>query len=171
MQRKIYVIILMGLFPAMLLLAAPARQARGVPRPASDPFASAQYIPGNTGNYVGQINPAGSANYYVIWMNSLSRLDVNLTQLSANLDLELYNSSEMLVAGSYNTGTASQHVTVYYGPNTGDYMYYIKVFGATGTEVSSYALNITVTSWGDFEPNNNFADATSLEVYGTSTFA
>ncbi|HMF34835.1 MAG TPA: PPC domain-containing protein [Candidatus Lokiarchaeia archaeon] len=65
----------------------------------------------------------------------------------------------------------SESTTVYYGPTTGDYKYYIKVFGATGTEVSSYALNITVTSWGDFEPNNNFADATSLEVYGTSTFA
>ena len=71
---------------------------------------------------------------------------LSLTNLPANYELQLYNSSSILVGYSANTGTTSETVTFNY-PYAGTY--YAYVYGNSGAN-SGYCYNLKVQTSGLF---------------------
>lgn len=95
----------------------------------NDQFAAAEPVSFAT-DYLPLICPASDADWFVAYLTQPNKhLKFTLSSLPANYDLEVYNSSQQLIAGSYRTGTKKDSVIV---NNAAVGNYYVKVFGAGG---------------------------------------
>jgi hypothetical protein len=91
------------------------------------------------------ICPAGDIDWYKVSTTSTNKnVKITLTNLPADYDLYLYNSSLTLLSKSENSGTTSE--TVKYN-GAGAATYYVRVIGYNNaTSTSSYKLLATISS-------------------------
>jgi hypothetical protein len=107
---------------------------------------SATALPLNT-SLNGKICPANDADWFVVTLTSTGTLNVTLTNLPANFNLERFSGSSW-VQGSYNTGTTSESITV---NNATPGTYLFRVYGYQG--VTDDANDYTITA--NFTPGCN----------------
>src|SRR6185436_3833911 len=96
---------------------------------ANETFAAAKTIAVNT-NILAKICAASDVDWFKFTtLSTATKVKVTLTTLPADYDLFLYNSSNVLIASSVNSGTASE--TIIYNATTAA-TYYVKVLGYNG---------------------------------------
>ncbi len=122
----------------------------------NDNFSQAYYLSNNNlSSYIWTQNDVDYFRISVAHYNAI--LLVNLSNLTTNYDLYLYNSNQELVAISSNPTTNSEQI-LFSAKNVGDY--YIKIVGVNGgySNTAPYYLEIQ-TIIDAYEPNNNFSQA------------
>ncbi len=93
-----------------------------------------------------QINSAGDNDYY-IFNNTASqrRMQVTLTNLPADYDMQLYRTNGFLLRTSQNRGTASESFTL--NTNTIDsYIVYVYGYNGAFSNTQCYTLNIQLSA-------------------------
>lgn len=103
-------------------------------------LANAVQIPINT-NITGLINTATDKDYYKFTLANAGNITITLTNLPADYDLNLLNSSNVVLKKSKLRGTASETIT--YSAPAGTL--YIKINGFSGANNTSlcYTLNVS----------------------------
>lgn len=96
-------------------------------------ISGAATIPFNT-DVFGLINPSGDNDYYRFVITTGGTATASLTNLPANYNLRIYNSSGSLLASSTLSGTNNESISRTYSPGT----YYVRVNGQ-----NSSAFNAT----------------------------
>lgn len=111
-------------------------------------MSSSTLIPVNTDIY-GLINPSGDVDWFTFSSTNTSKnVKVTLTDLPADYNITLYNSSGMQIGISQNTGTADETI-IYNGKKSGTY--YIKVNGVNSgawDPIHCYTLRASISSSG-----------------------
>ena len=95
---------------------------------------------------------APDEDWYFIWLELDKSIIIEMDFLNSdgNLDLELYNSSNSLLIGSYTT---NDYESISYSVKQTD-NYYIRVYNQPNP---SYHLDIKIDD--KFEPNDDFSNA------------
>ncbi len=106
-----------------------------------DTFSTATTISIGT-SYNRDISTSSDLDYFKFTTSSAGTITVSLTGLTADLDVELYNSSQSFLDSSPNGGTTSEEI-IYPASSSGTF--YVKVLGGSGA-TSSYTLKVTFTS-------------------------
>jgi len=88
---------------------------------------------GNTGPHTLNASPAN--DYYRFTLSGRSSLNLSLTGLDSNVDLQLLGSSGVVLQQSTNTGLTAESVN-YTDLSAG--LYYIRVLAASGTANAHY---------------------------------
>ncbi len=117
------------------------------------------HAPGNNDYYLLTAGDSGTLNVDILFSHSLG-----------NLNLEVYNSNQSLLALS-NTTTDNESVSL---AVTGGQTYYVLVFGYEGATHRDYDLVIdgpAEVPADRFEPNDSFVEATDLGTLGDRTEA
>ncbi|NCF43633.1 MAG: S8 family serine peptidase [Proteobacteria bacterium] len=131
---------------------------------ANNDFASAQDIfsPGLLGGYVngsgtgpsGNLFSDGDEDYFRVSLSAGEKILLTIAESDADLDIELYDASQILVDDSLGTGN-TETLTA---PSTGDF--YIRVFPYSGasnyvlslsTAAISAAVQSNVNGWSSFD--------------------
>ncbi|MBW4695517.1 MAG: tandem-95 repeat protein [Lyngbya sp. HA4199-MV5] len=88
-------------------------------------------------------NSVGSLNndYYQFNLGTPSAVNLTLTNLTANLDVQLVNSSNQVLQRSTLSGTSAETMTSTLAAGT----YYVRVYAANG-DTSAYALNLLINN-------------------------
>ena len=104
---------------------------------AGDTLAQAQDIGSiyQPKHIMGSVNPSDRRDIYKFSTHQVGDLDFSLTGLSNNANIQLLDSEENLISGSYNTGTQDES-NIHENLVPGDY--YFKVYSSSGT---SYELD------------------------------
>lgn len=105
--------------------------------------------------YSDRIGGTDPNDYYRLSVSSQSALNLTLTGLSADADLELLNSSGVVIAHSRNWGTAPDAITRILDVGT----YYIRVYPFMGANTS---YNLTVSAATSNNPAFNLASGYGL---------
>jgi hypothetical protein len=95
----------------------------------------------------GTIAPANDIDYYKFTINSYGTIAVWLTNLPANYDLAVFNSSGAQIGISKNKGSKNESISLMVDAGT----YYAKVFpaGNANSATSCYTLRVqTITATG-----------------------
>jgi hypothetical protein len=139
----------------------------------NDGFATASVLAASDQTYNNlSIEVANDDDYYSLVPTATGTFAVSLAFLnsSGNINLELLNASQQLLANSASTADAEQ-LNV---PVTAGQTYYVRVFGAGGAINPSYSMTIDFEAAppGDaFENNDTFATARALsasnQTYGS----
>ncbi|MCS6783211.1 MAG: PPC domain-containing protein, partial [Gloeomargarita sp. SKYG98] len=111
-------------------------------------------------DWVGDADPN---DYYRLTLNQASVLNVTLSGLTADADLELYDGQGGFLAGSWNSGTAPDRVVRTLAPGT----YYLRVFPYAGS--TSYNLTVTASPLPTDGAGNTFETARPITVGPTTT--
>jgi predicted RNA-binding protein with TRAM domain len=130
----------------------------------NDSFAAARSLAASDqthGNL--SIDAPNDDDFYSLVPTATGTLSVNLAfqNSDGNINLELYNSAQQLLASSASTANAEQLSS----PVTAGQTYYIRVFGLSGATNSNYSMTIDPPEIppGDvFENNDTFATARAL---------
>lgn len=94
----------------------------------------------------GAVGTGDANDYFRIVMDEPGNLKVTLDQLSANLDMALYNSAGQQLGLSTRTGTSAETIG-FLGLNAGNY--YARVATGSSTANSNYRLTVNVDIAGD----------------------
>jgi len=118
------------------------------------------------------IHQFGNRDYYLLTAGDSGTLNVDIlfSHSLGNLDLGVYHSGKLLLAGSYSF-TDNESVSV---PVMGGQTYYVRVHGYGGAAHPDYDLVIDGPEGHPadrFEPNDSFAEATDLGTLGDRTEA
>ncbi|MDW8157637.1 MAG: fibronectin type III domain-containing protein [Bacteroidia bacterium] len=91
----------------------------------------------------GKICPTNDADWFVVTLTTTGTLNVTLTNLPANFNLERFDGSTW-VQGSYNTGTTSESIVV---NNATPGTYLFRVYGYQGVtdDINDYTIAATFT--------------------------
>ncbi|MFL0270024.1 M4 family metallopeptidase [Candidatus Clostridium radicumherbarum] len=118
--------------------------------------------------YNSYIFSSSDIDYYKVSPTSAGSITVNLTNLPADYDLYLVNSSGTVLAQSINGGTTSESLTY---SNSAAGTYYIKVIGYNGAYSTTQAYNLKATFSGSsvdpYEPNDSTSTAYAI-ISGTT---
>ena len=110
------------------------------------------------GTYNAAIESSSDVDLYSFVVTSQNNCQIDLSGLSDNVDIELYDMNWSYIGGSYGTGTTEAiNATL----NTG--IYYIYLYTCGGP--SNYTLSVNYGSGNDpdiYEPNNWFDQATPI---------
>lgn len=109
--------------------------------PSGNSFSTATPISIGT-VYAKEIDSSADVDYFVVTAESGGTINVVLTNLSADLDLELYDSGQNFLDTSWNGGAQDEEISY---DSDGVDTYYIKVVGWEGA-ISSYDLEVTFES-------------------------
>ncbi|MTJ45874.1 PPC domain-containing protein [Dolichospermum flos-aquae] len=85
------------------------------------------------------IGTADTNDYYSFNVGTQSNFSLNLTGLTADADVELFNSSGTVISGSYTDGIVSESITSQLSAGA----YYVRVFQYSGNTNYSLSLNAT----------------------------
>ncbi len=83
------------------------------------------------------VTTANSEDYYRFTLSGRSSVNLTLTELDANADLQLLNDVGTVLQASTNTGTTAEGVNL---TDLSAGVYYIRVFAASGTTSAHYTL-------------------------------
>jgi hypothetical protein len=105
---------------------------------------TAKTIPVNT-DITAKIGTAADVDWFKVTTTSTQKnIRVNLSNLPANYDLQLYNSKGNLLKTSSNTGTSAEQVTF---NTTKSGTYFVRVYGVSGaTNAACYTLRATISA-------------------------
>jgi hypothetical protein len=105
---------------------------------------TAKTIPANT-DITAKIGTAADVDWFKVTTTSTQKnIRVNLSNLPANYDLQLYNSKGNLLKTSSNTGTSAEQVTF---NTTKSGTYFVRVYGVSGaTNAACYTLRATISA-------------------------
>lgn len=107
-------------------------------------ISGAATIPFNT-DVFGLINPSGDNDYYRFVITTGGTATATLTNLPANYNLRIYNSSGSLLASSTLSGTNNESISRTYTPGT----YYVRVNGQNSSAFNAtncYTLKVQLGS-------------------------
>lgn len=104
------------------------------------------------------IGGSDTQDYYAFTLTGSNLARVSLTGLSADLDVEILNSSGTRLSAGTSSGTTSETPSAMLGAGT----YYVRVFKGLSSSSSNYSLSI---KFGD----DARADATSFGTVGSGT--
>lgn len=110
-------------------------------------FETAINIPLN-GYYYYYICPSGDEDWFKFYVASdgmYRDIDIFLSSLPANYDLELFTPSQLLFRSSTNSGTSDEHIDVNDTDIGGSWRILVKGNGAF-SENDSYAIRVTVSN-------------------------
>ena len=95
-------------------------------------------------NITGLISPSGDNDYYKFTTTSPNTyIKIDLTNLPADYDLKLYNSSGTTLATSQNGGTTAEQIK----RNTASAAtYYVRVYGYNGANSSTSCYNLLIST-------------------------
>ncbi|MDK2459957.1 pre-peptidase C-terminal domain-containing protein [Aphanizomenon sp. PH219] len=88
------------------------------------------------------IGTADTNDYYSFNVGTQSNFSLNLTGLTADADVELFNSSGTVISGSYTDGIVSESITSQLSAGA----YYVRVFQYSGDTNYSLSLNATAVA-------------------------
>lgn len=95
----------------------------------------------NSQNFTGTVNPLDPLNYYSFTLSGSSSINVSLSELNANADVELLNSNGEVLQTSAQLGTNSESLLTTLEAGS----YYIKVYVDAGT-TTDYELSLSAIS-------------------------
>jgi uncharacterized protein (DUF3084 family) len=129
----------------------------------NDTFATARALASSDQTYTNlTINAPNDDDYYALAPTATGTLDVSLSFLNAqgDINLELFDAAQQLLASSVSTTDAEQISLAVTAGQT----YYIRVFGAAGAVNPNHSLTINAPELPNdvFEENDTFATAGSL---------
>lgn len=110
----------------------------------SDPgnsLSTAQFIAINAGSqtYSDTVGTANPDDYYRFTWSGRSSVNLTLSALNANMDLQLLGSSGTVLQQASNTGTAAETVNL---TDLSAGVYYVRVFAAESTYLANYTLSL-----------------------------
>lgn len=129
----------------------------------------------NIGNLVGDrsfsdfVGISDTNDYYRFNLATASNVELSLTQLQADADIELFNSAGTLITFSENTGTNSELISRTLGAGS----YYVRVYPYLGTtnfplnSNTNYTLNLSAVPITD-GAGNTLNTAFNLGVLGSN---
>jgi trimeric autotransporter adhesin len=125
------------------LTITPSIQGTPVPDNAGNTLATARNIGqlNGTQSFSDFVGPQDLNDYYKFTIGWSTDVNIALSGLTANADVQLLNSGGSAIASSTHTGTASDTITKTIGAGT----YYARVF-PVGTASTNYALSLTGTT-------------------------
>jgi len=144
----------------------------------SDPgntLATAQLIAINAGSqtYSDAVSTADPDDYYRFTLSGRSSINLTLTGLSGNADLQVLNGAGTVLQQSTNPGTAAEDVNL---TDLSAGVYYVRVFAASGTTNAPYtftrqAINNAQTDilWRNYSTGQNTAWAMNGTTRVSST--
>ncbi len=136
---------------------------------SNNSFASATQLGGNFGARweSGLTIHSSSDNDYFKFTpayTSTAVVDVYFSDLDGDIDVQVFNSTQTLLAGGFTT-TDDEHVPF---PVVAGQQYFVRVYGYNGAVNAHYNLQVTAPIPDDrFESNNYFDSATDLGVVRT----
>jgi len=106
-------------------------------------FSAATTI-GNNSTINANIHNSSDQDYYKFTLTSRSNFTLSLSNIPSgtDYDVQLYNSSQTVIASSTNGGNSSEYISATLEAGT----YFIRVYPYTGYSNSNYRLQITSTS-------------------------
>ncbi|MEW6493583.1 MAG: DUF4114 domain-containing protein, partial [Cyanobacteriota bacterium] len=121
----------------------------------------------NLQNFTGTVNPLDPLNYYSFTLSGNSSMNITLSELSANADLELLNSKGEALQTSAKLGTSSESLLTILEAGS----YYIKVYADAET-TTDYELSLSATSSSEATsaPNQDVLTGFSNPKFDTGVF-
>jgi N-acetyl-anhydromuramyl-L-alanine amidase AmpD len=100
----------------------------------------------NGGFVYAKVCASGDADFFKVTTTSTSNINIALTNLPKNYNVETFTTSGVYLQGAYQTGTTNEALTMNNKP-AGSYL--VKIYGATSTDhdaLSDYRLKITTSA-------------------------
>jgi len=114
------------------------------------------------------LDNSGDIDYYKFFLNSHSNVTIDLSNISAECDYELwlYNSSNVQKGSSTSIGNKAERIAAVLDAGT----YYIKINSSKGCSGDYYNLEVAsenILYPDKHEPNDGLSDATGISAYDT----
>jgi hypothetical protein len=98
----------------------------------------------------GSIHSTNTADYYKFRLDKKQKVDVSLYNLSANLDLDLYDENGSRITSSKRSGSSNESISKDLEPG----YYYLKVSRSSSSDSSSYRLDLNAGTVTSQQPQN-----------------
>ncbi|MBN3893921.1 MAG: pre-peptidase C-terminal domain-containing protein [Nostoc sp. NOS(2021)] len=115
--------------------------------------------------FVGNID---TDDYYTFSLNSNSLFSLNLSNLSDNADVQLIDSTRVVIQSSANTGTANETINTSLSAGT----YLVRVY-TSGLANTFYNLNLSTTAQAhiiDLNPGSNSSSPDNLTAWNNTLY-
>lgn len=129
----------------------------------------AQVIPLNT-DVMGKVSPKNDIDYYKFTITTGGTITISLTNLPADYDLRLYNSTGTLLASSAKSGTTAESIA--YTASAGTYYAHVSGYRGANNSTSCYILKIatgTASRMSDLQIDDSGIQSENIKIYPNPT--